>query len=107
MAKDEEKNVPIILDRGIKNCGCAGSCLITDKPCWLYSVIFCSWSVGANLFNLRDGELVTSPIKMGCSLLTYTTVPIVFKYPVRFTKGLYLEFQTAGLYVFIQYKEDY
>lgn len=105
--KKENGEQEIICDLDIQTDYLTASGLITDKPCWVYCMIPVASDDAYSLFYVRDGELVTSSIRFGISLIKYDSIPLVFGVPVRFKKGLYIEFSANGEGFFVQYKPDY
>jgi len=85
----------------------SASGLVSTPPCRLYSIVAVGAAAANNLYYLRDGNLVTSEIKIPIEVGQYSTVVVIFKHPVRFPKGLYAEFNTGGFRLFMQYRPDY
>lgn len=107
MAKDDKSQSEVIIDPDIKTDLCTASKLVCDKPCWLYSIIFTAGSSNQNIYIVRDGFSIADKAKINKDIYKYNTVPVVFQYPMRFNKGLYIEFNTNGYRVFVQYKTDF
>lgn len=81
-----------------------GSGIISERPIWVYAIIVVASNAAYSEFAFRNGETAADTSKLNVTAPQYHTVPIIFRRPVRFSKGLYIQFVTAGSYVFVQYK---
>ena len=80
--------------------------IITEKPCYVHAIIATASNAAYSEFAFRNGETASDPSKLNITKPQYETAVIVFRKPVRFEKGLYVQFVTAGSYCFVQYKDD-
>jgi len=81
--------------------------LITDKPCWLFSVICTESSTTPKSLYLRDGLVDGTPIILMLPAVVYGNGVAIFNYPVRFKNGLYLVFDSGLETAFVQFLPDY
>ena len=86
---------------------CTGSKLVSDKPCWVYSVIFNGDNHTYSEFALRDGHNSSAPAVEQMQVGQYAVVPLIYKHPKRFKDGLYVHFVGDGYTVSVQYLPDY
>lgn len=84
-----------------------GSSLVCDNPCLVYAVLIIESGTTHKKLTLRNGFDSSGEIKMIVSASVYHCPAIIFNQPVRFSKGLYIVFDTGLEYAMIQYKIDY
>lgn len=80
--------------------------IVSERPCYVYAIIAVASNAAYSEWAFRDGETAADTSRLNVTMPQYQTIPIVFRKPIRFDKGLYVQFVTAGSYVFIQYKQD-
>lgn len=80
--------------------------IVTEKPCYVYAIIATASNAAYSEFAFRNGETVGDTSRLNITKPQYETAVIVFRKPMRFDKGLYVQFVTAGSYCFVQYKDD-
>lgn len=84
------------------------STLVCNNPCWVYSIIIAEDdAVGAKALKVYDGFSSTDKLKVVLYAWSYIAPVLVLQKPIRFEKGLYLEFGTNLNYAMIQYRPDY
>lgn len=107
MVEEQEKQAGKTLLADIKTESLLASKLVCNKPCWLYSVIVGEISASYGEFTLYDNQAASGKIRLRVFVAQYFTEPLIFKHPIRFKKGLYLDFTTNGTYAFVQFRPDY
>ncbi|GAI35041.1 unnamed protein product [marine sediment metagenome] len=85
----------------------SGSCVVSKKPCWIYSIIATEVTTAVKAVTLRNGRLVTSPIKLKGQSSAYDAFIAIFQVPIYFSNGLYLQFEVGLDSVTLQYKPEY
>lgn len=83
----------------------AATGLISEKPGWLYSLVFASTGAAPNTIVIHDGQDTSGKIELTLSIDQYVTVPIIFSKAKYFSKGLYLSVSAGTVYVAFQYRE--
>lgn len=64
--------------------------VFSDEPGWLYSIEVSGLGAGQNLLYIYDGQDATGNLVSIIQSIQYDTIPIVYKHPKRFAKGLYV-----------------
>lgn len=99
---DEQRARPIELSDKLLS----GSAIVSQTSCWVYAIIVVASNAAYSEFAFRDGQTAADTSRLNVTGPSYVTVPIIFRKPMRFDKGLYVQFVTAGSYCFVQYKAD-
>lgn len=107
MDEKQDKQVRPEVDKSILTKDLIISGLICDKPCWLYSLSVSEVSAAYGQFVFYDNNAASGKVRLRIYVAQYRTIPIVFNHPIRFKRGLYLNFATSGDYAFVQYRTDY
>jgi hypothetical protein len=94
------------LDKDIKLDCFQASGIVTNSPCWLFSIVGSSSSATSVILTVRDGILEASLAKMILYCSLSCNPAIVFNQPVYFKNGLYLQFATGVNAANVQYKEE-
>lgn len=83
-----------------------GSKTVSDKPCWVLSVVtaMTNTNTGAILY-LRNGETILSDILLNWSAKCANPSHNA-PYPLYFNRGLYVELNTNVAGVTVQYLQD-
>lgn len=107
-AKDKQDGcLPVELDLDIKARYIDADTVVSKSPCWMYSIVLTGTASGENSFTLRDGFDEYGKEKMRVSAIQHDSVPVILRYPIRFSKGLFAEKSAGTCYATIQYKSDY
>lgn len=85
----------------------SGNVVVCDKPCLVYAIIAESNESAGKSLTIRDGVDDKALMKLVLYGSIYAESIIIFQEPIKFKKGLYLEFQTGMDYAMVQYKSDY
>ena len=107
MIEEAEKQVGVVVDPDIVTDSMAASKLVCEKPCWLYSLLLSEVAAPCAVFTFYDNTVASGEVRLKLYVPGYQTLPVVFKHPVRFKRGFYLEFTTSGAFASVQYKPDY
>lgn len=83
------------------------SCVVCDKPCWVYAIIGQSSSGIAKTLTVRDGLNNSAPAKLIVFGVVYDEPIIILKHLIRFKRGLYLSLEALMDYAMVQYKPDH
>jgi len=105
--KHELRELISVESLGIKTHLLTATGLITDRPCWLYSLVLVDNATTYSVFTIYDGLATTGKVIMAVSVPKYDTIVISLKSPIRCQKGLYIGFTTNGYRAFAQFRPDY
>jgi hypothetical protein len=79
--------------------------IISQRPCWLWSVVLYGAAANANNIKLYDGQDTSGSLELHIGAAQYTTTSVVYFKPKWFSKGIYMEEVAGTCSVAFQYSE--
>lgn len=76
--------------------------LVSDEPCFLYSIAGIGIGDTTNVYTIYDGHNTSGEAKMRLVAGSYAADFRLFSIPIFFTRGIYVDFTTNGSEVVAQ-----
>jgi hypothetical protein len=80
--------------------------IISQRPCWLWSVVLYGAAANANNIKLYDGQDTTGSLELQIGAAQYTSTPVIYHKPKWFSKGIYIEEVAGTCAVSLQFSEQ-
>jgi len=79
--------------------------VVSQKPCWLYSVVLTGEAANANNIKLYDGQDTSGDLELHIGAAQYTSTVVVFNVPKFFSRGMYIQEVAGTCTVALQWRE--
>ena len=79
--------------------------VVSEKPCFVYSICGIGIAETSNVYTIYDGQTTAGKVMMRLVADSYSADFRLYASPLYFAKGIYVDFTTNGEEVSIQYLE--
>lgn len=79
--------------------------VVSEKPCFVYSICGIGIADATNVYTIHDGHSTTGKAIMRLVSVAYSADFRLFATPLFFAHGIYVDFTTNGSEVTLQYLE--